>query len=50
MTEDPRTDPPRIAGERDLLDAWLDYHRETLLWKCQGLADEQLKTASWSGA
>jgi uncharacterized damage-inducible protein DinB len=23
--------------------AWLDWHRGTLLWKCEGLTDEQLK-------
>lgn len=31
-----------------MLEAWLDFHRETLLWKCEGLTDEQLKTASTS--
>jgi uncharacterized damage-inducible protein DinB len=29
-----------------MLDAWLDYHRETLLQKCDGLSDEQLRTRS----
>jgi uncharacterized protein DUF664 len=43
---DPRADPPAVGAERELLDAWLDYHRDTLLWKCRGLADEQLKAAS----
>jgi uncharacterized damage-inducible protein DinB len=38
-----RLDPPHVAKEREMLDAWLDYHRETLLWKCDGLTDEQLK-------
>ena len=28
-----------------MVDGWLDYHRETLLWKCDGLSDEQLRTA-----
>jgi len=37
-----RTEPPTVAGERAALDAWLDYHRETLLFKCQGLTGEQL--------
>lgn len=41
-----RLDPPYIAKEREMLDAWLDYHRATLLWKCDGLTDEQLKTRS----
>ncbi len=37
-----RTGPPLVNGERASLDAWLDYHRATLLWKCQGLTAEQL--------
>jgi Protein of unknown function (DUF664) len=43
-----RLDPPRVAGERTMYQAWLDYHRGTLLWKCAGLTDDQLKTASVS--
>src|SRR5690242_18336213 len=38
-----RIDPPHIAGEREMLESWLDYHRDTLVWKCAGLTDEQLK-------
>jgi uncharacterized damage-inducible protein DinB len=34
---------PYIAGERQMLEAWLDYHRETLLSKCSGLTAEQLR-------
>ena len=41
-----RTDPSTSAGERVMLDQWLDYHRATLLMKCAGLNDEQLRTAS----
>jgi len=41
-----RVDPPTTADERQQLESWLDFHRETLLWKCEGLTDEQLKTAS----
>ena len=37
-----RHDPPTVAGERQSLDNWLDYHRATLLFKCQGLTGEQL--------
>ena len=40
-----RIDPPFVAGERPMLDAWLDFHRATLLWKCAGLDDEHLKRA-----
>lgn len=28
--------------------SWLDFHRGTLLWKCAGLTDTQLKAASVS--
>lgn len=38
-----RVDPPRVADERTSLDAWLDYHRATLLSKCAGLTAGQLK-------
>jgi len=41
-----REDAPTTAGERAMLDGWLDYHRATLLTKCAGLTDEQLRTRS----
>ena len=31
-----------MAGERAALEDWLEYHRSTLLVKCQGLTGEQL--------
>lgn len=31
------------ADERTSLRGWLDYHRATLAWKCDGLDDEQLR-------
>jgi Protein of unknown function (DUF664) len=37
-----RTEPRQVSGEREALQAWLDYHRATLLFKCQGLTGEQL--------
>jgi uncharacterized damage-inducible protein DinB len=38
-----RVEPPYVADdERASLDSWLDYHRNTLLWKCAGLTGEQL--------
>jgi hypothetical protein len=43
---DDRTQPPLVADERTMLDAWLDYHRATLLRKCAGLSDTQLKLRS----
>lgn len=39
----PRQSTPTIAGERQLLEAWLDFHRQTLLSKCSGLTAEQLR-------
>jgi hypothetical protein len=41
---DTRTQPPETGAERALLDGFLDFHRDTLLWKCAGLTDEQLRT------
>jgi hypothetical protein len=41
-----RHDPARIADEREMYQAWLEFHRGTLLWKCAGLTDAQLKSAS----
>ncbi|MEU9167635.1 DinB family protein [Streptomyces sp. NPDC048420] len=41
-----RTEPSTTADERSMLDGWLDYHRETLAWKCEGLTDAQLRTAA----
>lgn len=37
-----RIEEPFIAGERSMLEGWLDYHRTTLLWKCAGLTGQQL--------
>jgi uncharacterized protein DUF664 len=37
---------PRVADERTMLEAWLDWHRQTLLMKCTGLGAEQLKRRS----
>ena len=39
-----RVDTPRHGDERTQLDAWLDFHRDTLLIKCAGLNAHQLKT------
>jgi hypothetical protein len=41
-----RQDPPGVAAERAMYQAWLDFHRGTLLWKCEGLTEAQLKSAS----
>jgi Protein of unknown function (DUF664) len=38
-----RAEPPLAAGERAMLDAWFDFHRDTLALKCEGLTEEQLR-------
>jgi uncharacterized damage-inducible protein DinB len=35
--------PARQADEREMLTGWLEHHRAILLWKCEGLSDDQLK-------
>jgi hypothetical protein len=40
-----RVDPATTAGERELLQGFLDFHRGTLLWKTAGLTGEQLVQA-----
>src|SRR5215211_1509116 len=37
-----RVDPPYRDGERAAVEAWLEFHRATLLAKCAGLTPEQL--------
>jgi uncharacterized damage-inducible protein DinB len=39
-----RPRPPYVGDERAVLDGWLDFHRATLLLKCEGLSAEQLRT------
>jgi uncharacterized damage-inducible protein DinB len=41
-----RVDPPLVAGEREMLRDFLDYHRGTLAMKCDGLSDEDLRRRS----
>ena len=41
--ETERIGPPLLAGERESLRAFLDFHRATLALKCEGLTDEQLR-------
>lgn len=38
--QDPRrTEPPYVLSDRDMLEAWLEFHRTTLQLKCEGLDD-----------
>src|SRR4051794_23698301 len=42
--KDPRRpEPSFVASERTMLEDWLEFHRVTLLLKCEGLSDEQRK-------
>ena len=41
-----RVDPRKVADERTMLDEWLGFHRATLLRKCAGMTDEQLRRRS----
>ena len=43
MEQCQRTDPPYAAGEKEMVTAFLDYHRATLLCKLDRLSDEQLR-------
>jgi len=43
--DDPRRrEPPFVLGEREMLEGWLDYHRTTLLFKCEGVDEAGLKS------
>jgi uncharacterized damage-inducible protein DinB len=43
--QDPRRqEPDPIQDERDMLESWLEFHRTTLLIKCEGLDDAQRKS------
>jgi uncharacterized damage-inducible protein DinB len=44
---DDRADVPTTgAGEREMLRAYLDFHRDTLAATCAGLSDDDLRTPS----
>ena len=40
----PRRDPDQVTDERTMLGQYLDYHRDTVLWKVERLTDEQATT------
>jgi uncharacterized damage-inducible protein DinB len=43
--QDPRrVEPAYVLGERDMLEGWLEFHRATLLLKCEGLDDAARKS------
>ena len=39
----PRSEPACFAGEREMLEGWLEYHRATLAMKCEGVSADQLR-------
>jgi len=41
-----RSKAPHVAGEREMLESWLAFHRATLLTKCAGLTGDQLQAAT----
>src|SRR4051794_41732513 len=43
LVDERRTVPPYLLGERDMLEEWLEFHRATLLLKCEGLDDAARK-------
>lgn len=43
MADFKRIDPPLAASEEELLNAFLDYHRATLLLKVAGVSDADLR-------
>lgn len=48
MNSSERTFPPLRGAERDMLNGFLQYQRDTLEWKCSALSAEQLKEAASS--
>jgi uncharacterized damage-inducible protein DinB len=48
MSPGPQRRGPATTGlnERETLDGWLDYHRATLMRKCEGLSDADLRRRS----
>jgi hypothetical protein len=43
LVDDRRTEPPYLLADREMLEAWLEFHRVTLLLKCEGLDDARRK-------
>ncbi|HET6816729.1 MAG TPA: DinB family protein [Mycobacteriales bacterium] len=43
MQDERRSEPAYALGEREMLEEWLEFHRTTLLLKCEGLDDHGRK-------
>ena len=44
LSDPRREEPPYVATERAMLEGWLEFHRTTLLLKCEGLDDAARKS------
>jgi uncharacterized damage-inducible protein DinB len=43
LADERRQEPPYLLGDRTMIEAWLEFHRVTLLLKCEGLGDAARK-------
>lgn len=43
MDDQGRTRPPFVGNEKEMLLGFLDFQRETAIWKLQGLSEEQAR-------
>jgi uncharacterized damage-inducible protein DinB len=43
VAQEIRTEPPPNASEKETLEAFLDYHRQTVVLKCANLSDDELR-------
>jgi uncharacterized damage-inducible protein DinB len=44
LSDPRRAEPPYLLSERAMLEGWLEFHRTTLLLKCEGLDDAARKS------
>lgn len=50
LIDERRVEPDYELGERAMLEGWLDFHRTTLLLKCEGLDDAERKARPVPGS
>jgi uncharacterized damage-inducible protein DinB len=43
LSDPRRTEPAYVSDEREMMEAWLEFHRMTLLLKCEGVSNEARK-------